>query len=83
MADTTIATDIHETLDVHLNRGAELTLDLVLFVDLGTDLGNLIVVPVTHFDGSIDTAFVQDLPGGAAADTEDIGQTYLSLFVVK
>ena len=83
VADAAIATDIHEALDVHLDTGAELTLDLVLLVDEGTDLGYLVVIPVTDFDGSVDTALVKNLPGGAAADTEDIGQAYFSLFVVR
>ena len=83
VTDAAIATDVHEALDVHLDGGAEFTLDLVLLVDEITDGRDLGIIPVTDLDGAIDTAGVQDLPGGAAADAEDIGQAYLSMFVVR
>ena len=82
MTDATVATDIHEALDVHLDRGTEFTLDEVVVAHLGTDGCNLLVVPVAHFDTAIDTARVEDLLRGAAADTEDVGQAYLSNLVV-
>ena len=60
MTDSAIATDIHKALDVHLDRRTELTFDLVLFIDLETDLGNLIVIPVTNLDGRIDSALLKN-----------------------
>ena len=83
MADATVATDIHEALDVHLDGRAELTLDLVLVVDEVTDSGDLIVVPFTHFDSRVDAALVQDGPGAAAAVAEALGEAYISVFVVR
>ena len=83
MTDSAIATDIHKALDVHLDRRTEFTLDLVLLVDLSADLGNLTVVPVTNLDGRIDAALLEDSLSRRASDTEDIGKTYLSLFVVR
>ena len=83
VADTTVAADIHEALDVHLDRRTEFTLDLVLAVDEGTDSGDLFVVPFSHFDSRVDAALVQDSLGTAAANTVDIGKTYNSVFVVR
>ena len=82
MTDASVATDIHETLDVHLDGGAELTFDLVVLADLVTDGCDLLVVPLAHLDAIIDAALVKDLLGGAAADTEDIGKAYLPSLVV-
>src|SRR5574344_806110 len=47
MADTPVATDIHQTFDVHLNSRTELTFDLILLSDDASDFGNLLVVPFT------------------------------------
>ena len=82
VTDASVATDIHETLDVHLDGGAEFALDLVVLADLVTDGSDLLVVPLAHLDAIIDAAFVKDLLRGAAADSEDIGKAYLSSFVV-
>ena len=83
VADTTVAADIHEALDVHLDRRTEFTLNLEFVVDEGTDSGDLLVVPVSDFDRAVDATGVQNLPGRAAADSEDIGETYLSVLVVR
>ena len=83
MADTAIATDVHQSLDVHLDGGTEFSLDLVFLIDEVTDQGNLLVIPVTDLDVVADTALVEDLPRAAAADTEDVGEAYLTSFVVR
>ena len=83
MTDSAIASDIHKTLDVQLDGGTELTLDSVLAADDLTDCSNLLIVPVAALYTIIDAALVKNLLGRAATDTEDIGQTYLSSFVVR
>ena len=82
VTDAAIATDIHQSFDVHLDRGTEFAFDLVFCANLATDGSNLIVVPISAFDVVIDAANVQDVPCAATADTEDIGETYLSSLVV-
>ena len=81
MTDSAIATDIHESLDVHLNGGTEFTLDLEL-TDFGTDCSGLCVIPVANLDSRIDAALLQNLGSSAAADTVDVGQTHITSFVV-
>ena len=75
--------DIHQSFDVHLDGGTKLTLDLVLLGDEGTDSGYLLVVPFTDLDVVIDSALLENLSRGAAADTVDVGETYLTSFVVR
>src|SRR5574344_780453 len=48
MTDSAIAADIHKTLDVHLDGRTELAFNLVLRINLSTDLGNLIIAPVPN-----------------------------------
>ena len=60
MTDSTVATDIHETLDVQLDGRTELAFNLVFCIDLSTDLGDLLVVPVSDFDCRIDAALLEN-----------------------
>lgn len=78
MTDSPVATDVHETFDVHLDRGTEFTLDLVLVSDERTDLCDLVVVPLVDFSVKINPALLKDLSCRRAPDTEDVGQAYLS-----
>ena len=81
VTDPAVATDIHETLDVHLDGGTEFAFNLVLLGNEGTDGSDLLVIPVSDLDVVIDSAILENLSRGAAADPEDIGKTYFSSFV--
>ena len=83
VTDAAVATDVHQSLDVHLDGRTELALDLVLLVDEVTDECHLLVVPVSDLDVVVDTALVKDLPRAAAADTVNVGEAYLTTFVVR
>lgn len=61
MTHTAIATDVHQSLDVQLNFGAEVTLDLVFSTNDLTDLGCLVVVPVLYFQVSVNAGLVRIL----------------------
>ena len=81
MADSTVATDVHQSLDVHLDGGAELTFDAEVGDDR-TDGRGLGVVPVPALDGAVDAALSEDLLRCAASDSEDVGQAHIPSFVV-
>lgn len=78
MTDSSVATNVHKTFDVHLDSRTKFTLDFVLVRDERTDLSNLLVVPLAHFSVKIDSALLKDLSCGRATDTEDVGKAYLS-----
>ena len=61
MTDSTVAADIHQTLDVHSDFGAEVALYLVFSSNDLTDLTGLLVGPVLDLDVLIDTSLLQDL----------------------
>ena len=83
MTDSSVATDIHKTFDVHLDRRTELSFDLVLLSDYATDSSDLLVVPLSNLCIEINTELRKDLSRSAAADTEDLGKSYLSSLVVR
>ena len=61
MTDATIATDIHQALDVHLNLRTEITFNFVLSTDNLTDSSSLIICPLAHLQVAVDTCFIQYL----------------------
>ena len=83
MTDAAIAADIHQTLDVKLDLCAEITLYLMVALDYLTNGCCLIVSPVFYFDVTVYTSLVKYRLGCAATDSEDIGQRYLSSFVLR
>ena len=60
MANTTIATNIHQTLNVQLNLRAKITFHLILSTNDLTNLGSLIIRPVFYFQVSVNTCFIQN-----------------------
>ena len=73
MTDAAIAADVHETLDVELYFGAEVTLDLVVFTNDFTNLTSLFVGPVLYFNVFVNTGLCQNLTGAAASNTKNVG----------
>ena len=82
MTDAAVAADIHQSLDVHLDFGAEGAFHFVLIVDDVAEGVLLVVGPILHLLAFVDTGLGQNLFGGATSDSEDIGQAYLSSFVL-
>ena len=82
MTDATVATDVHQTLDVELYFCAEVTLDFVLGTDDLTDLTCLLVGPVFYFNVFVNTGFCQNLTGAAASNTKDVGQRNFTSLVL-
>ena len=61
MTNATIATDIHQSLDVQRDFTAEVALNLVLGCYHLTDLTSLVVGPVTNLLVLVDTSLLQNL----------------------
>ena len=74
MADTTVATDVHQSLDVELDFGAQIPFDLVLGTDHLTDSGSLVIGPVLYLDIAIDPSLIEDLGSAATTDPEDVSK---------
>ncbi len=61
MTHTTIAANIHQTLDVQLDFGTKVTLHFELSADNFTDLGSLVVSPLVDLQVTANTGFIQYL----------------------
>ncbi len=61
MSNSTIATNIHQSLNVHLDLRTEITFYLELSADNFTDLGCLIVRPLADFQVTAHAGLIQYL----------------------
>ena len=73
MTDTTITTNIHQTLNVKLNLTAEVALYLILCTNNLTDAGCHIISPILSLDVFIHTSLGQNLGCAAATNTKNVG----------
>jgi len=56
MPDTTVATNLNETLDIKVNRFPQFTLNLLLSVDNLSETINLVLGKIIHLGLGIDTS---------------------------
>ena len=80
---TAVATDVHETLDVELDFGAEVALYLELGTNDFTNLGCLVVCPVLYLDVSVNAGLVQNLSRATTTYSINVGQGDFSPFVLR
>ena len=83
MTNTTVATDVHQTLNVQLNLRAKITFYLELCTDYLTYSCSHIVGPVLNLYIFVYTSLLQDLVCTATTDTIDIGQCNFTSFVLR
>src|SRR5215213_3959433 len=81
MPETTIATDIHQALDVHLNALAKVAFDLSLRFQNGTDAAQLIFTQIAHASVDTDTRFLQHRTRTRAANAVDVSEADLGSFI--
>jgi len=77
MTETSIAANVHQTFDIHLDALSEVALDLALRVDDGSDLIQFVFAKITDLCVEIDCRLVQDRRRARFPDPIDIGQAYL------
>jgi len=73
VADTPVATNVHQPLDVHLHLGAECTFEFVIGNDLA-QAGDLFVGPVFYLFVGINPGFGQNLRGPGAPDAINVSE---------
>ena len=81
VAETTIAADIHEPLDVHIHFRSQLTFNLVFIGDDITDRHHLLLGKVAHRGVEGHLGFSENLTGTRMADTVDMRQRILHRFI--
>jgi hypothetical protein len=83
MTQTTVTSDIHEALNVHLHFRTQLTFYFELTGDDITDRSLLFVIPVCSFLVVINFSFRQNVPGSVWSNTINVGKSYLTTFVLR
>src|ERR1043165_8135004 len=83
VTQTTITSDIHEALNVHLHFRTQLTFNLELTGEYISDSSLLIIVPVSSFLIEIDTCFCKDVLSSAWANTINVGKSFLTMFFLR
>tara|TARA_B100000315_G_scaffold254178_1_gene294640 strand:- start:2366 stop:2704 length:339 start_codon:yes stop_codon:yes gene_type:complete len=81
MAQTAVAAEIHQALDVHRSFAPKIALDLKTLIDRVTDTRNLVIGQFVHPAFERNFHLLADTLGAGAADTENIGQRYFNSFL--
>src|SRR5690606_8408373 len=82
VAQATVATQVHQTLDLHVDFAAQVTLGGELG-DFATQQFDLLVAEIFDFRCRIDTGSCTDVLRSSATDTVDIGQRDNSVLVIR
>ena len=61
MSNTTIATNVHQSLDIHLDLTTEITFNFEFSADNFTDLGSLVIRPFVDLEVAAHAGLVQYL----------------------
>ena len=81
VADTAIATDFHQSLDVQGNFAAKFAFHSYVVIDIFSQFGNVALVEIFHSLIGIDARFRENLFGSGEPDPVNVGQTdFHSLF---
>jgi len=81
MAETAIASDIHQALDLELNFRAQFPFHFKLILDDPGDVHHIIITPILNLDIFADGSLFEDVFGTAGADTIDILEANYPSFV--
>ena len=73
-AETAIAADLHQPLDVHGNFAAQVAFDLQVVVDVVAQLADIILCQILHAGIGVDARGLDDVVGDVAANAVDIRQ---------
>jgi hypothetical protein len=82
MPQSTVTAEIHESLDVHGDLGAQITLDFVLRVNDLTNGVHLCIRQIIGFRVPTDAGLIENLPGRSAPNTINVRQSNLDALVL-
>lgn len=83
MADTAIAADLDESLDIESGLTAKVTLDLAVMIYILTKLRDVILGQVLDSYIGINSCCGDNIACGFATDTVDVGQSDLDSFLSR
>ena len=80
MTNTSIASDLLKSLDIHSDLSLQITLDGLSLVDNSTDSFNLIVSQISDTGIRVNPSLCKNTIGAYSSDSEDVSQTDLNTF---
>jgi hypothetical protein len=83
VTDTPIATDVHQTFDIHTHGGTQSAFGLKPAVNDLSNLVKFIFGEVFDLFMGINTRFGEDSKGRRFADAKDIRQRYFAVLIVR
>jgi len=81
MTQTTIATDIHQTLDVHLDALTQVAFDLALRLKDAANAAQLVFTQIANASVEVDAGFLEHQVRTRAADAIDISKANLGSLI--
>src|SRR5690348_2895226 len=81
MTDAAIRSDVHQSLDVHRDFGAERAFDLVLTLDDAANLVHVGIREIANAQRRIDARLLNDVRRRMATNSVDVRQSDLDLLV--
>ena len=83
MTQTTIATDLHEALNILRNFAMKVTFSGEVLLDIVTKFGKFIFSQIVNASVWVDTSFCEDLLGGGKANAVNVGQADFNALVAR
>ena len=83
MSKTSIASDIHQALDIDLYFLAKISFDPPFILDNLADSGTLFFREITHLHTGFDARLLQNLGSPGSADSVNVGQADIDPLVVR
>jgi hypothetical protein len=81
VSQPSIATNVHQTFDVHLDPLPEIALDITLRFEHGSYPAQLVFTQILYSGVDVDSSFLQYRAGSRTTDSVDIGESYFGSLV--
>ena len=83
MTDATITANVHQSFDVHLDFGTQITFHFITCTNYFTNLSSLVISPVLNFNAAIYSCCIKNLSSTTAPYTINISQRNLTSFILR
>jgi len=83
MADPAIGSNVHQSLDIHCDLGAQRALDAIIALDSLSQPIHIGVIEIAYAQVRAHASRLQNLARRGAADSEDVRETHFDLLITR
>src|SRR6188768_1305283 len=83
VSNPAVRTNVHQSLDVHRDFGAQCAFDAIVFLDRLTQTIHVRVGEIANTKRRAHARLLEDLARGCTSDAEDVSQSDLNLLVAR